>query len=165
VRGLDWQKALKEVGLGFTSDPWTLRVNLLSICQTRVHLALAPGCHDVLGTSLLQECGAFVFWASMFIVMVTAPSFKRYLPCDEGDKGSFVSFELSKPGLWNSEATFCIVWRKDLGSTLLWCGRSQGTMGNGTAALVWCLFSGRPCVSFSNHHFYPLLRLHCPANH
>lgn len=39
---------------------WTLRVHLLGICQPRVHLALAPGCHDVLGTLLLQERRAFV---------------------------------------------------------------------------------------------------------
>lgn len=77
---------------------------MLGICQIRAHLALAPGCHDVLETSLLQEHGAFVLKASMFIVMVTAPSFKLCSPCDTGNKGSSISFWLSKPDLGDREA-------------------------------------------------------------
>lgn len=42
--------------------------------------------------------------ASMFIVMVTAPSFKLCSPRDAGNKGSFVSFRLSKPDLGDKEA-------------------------------------------------------------
>lgn len=77
---------------------------MLGICQIRIHLALAPGCHDVLGTLLLQEYGAFVLKANMFIIMVTALSFKLCLPCDKGNKGSFISFWLSKPHLGDKEA-------------------------------------------------------------
>lgn len=78
---------------------------MLGIVQIRVHLVLATGYHDVLGTSLLQERGAFVLKASMFIVMVTAPSFKPCPPCDKDNKGSFISFQLSKPDLGDGETT------------------------------------------------------------
>lgn len=101
--GLNWSKPLEEVGLGFTMH-LDMRVHLLGICQPRVHLALAPGCCDFLGTFLLQVRRAFVLKASTFIVMVTAPGFKLCLPYDKDNKGSFLSFWLSKPDLGDREA-------------------------------------------------------------
>lgn len=104
ARGGQWAGTSRGSGAGVRKGTWTPRVNLLGICQMRAHLALAPGCHDVLETSLLQEHGAFVLKASMFIVMVTAPSFKPCSPRDAGNKGSSVSFQLSKSDPGDREA-------------------------------------------------------------